>query len=212
MTPAIELFIVEDHPVYIEGIKNIFEHSTHKMFVGGWANSAEDARLMLKSSNANVVLLDLNLPGESGVDYCLEIKSEYPEKKVIALTAETDSETLFKVWMNNVDAILTKLCDRATLIDTIYSILKGKREIGKDVPPFFDISGSKSIGSKPVLTKRENQVLNLLSSGFIRKEVAEKLNVTLDTVDSHCKNMFKKYEVNNLRQLITELKKAKLMQ
>jgi len=212
MTPAIELFILEDHPVYIEGIKNIFEHTTNKMYVGGWANSVEEAREKLKSSNANVILLDLNLPGESGVDYCLELKSDYPEKKIIALTAETDSETLFKVWMNGIDALLTKLCDKDTLIDTIYAVLKGKREIGKDVPPFFDLSGSKNIGSKPILTKRETQVLNLLSSGFIRKEVAEKLNVTLDTVDSHCKNMFKKYEVNNLRQLINELKKAKMMQ
>lgn len=206
-----ELFIIEDHPVYIEGIKNIFDFKEDKMFVNGWANSAEEAREKLKTSKAEIILLDLNLPGESGVDFCLELKTEYPDKKVIALTAETDSEILFNVWMNKIDAILTKLCDKNTLIDTINSVLKGKREIGKDVPPFFDFSGSKRLGSMPILTKREHQVLNLLSGGFIRKEVAEKLNVTLDTVDSHCKNMFKKYKVNNLRQLINELKNAKLM-
>ena len=113
--------------------------------------------------------------------------------------------------MNQVDAILMKLCGKEALIDTIHAVLKGNREIGKDVPPFFEFSESKRQSSKPILTKREQQVLNLLSSGLIRKEVADKLNVSIDTVDSHCKNMFKKYEVNNLRQLINELKKAKLM-
>lgn len=212
MTKVTELFIIEDHPVYIEGMKNVFDLKTDKIFVGGWATSAEDARKKLKNSNADVILLDLNLPGESGVDYCVELKSEYKEKKIIALTAETDSGILFKIWMNQVDAILMKLCDKETLMDTIHAVLKGKREIGKDVPPFFDFSGSKRQGSKPILTKRENQVLNLLSGGLIRKEVAEKLNVSIDTVDSHCKNMFKKYEVNNLRQLINEMKNAKLME
>lgn len=212
MRQVTELFIIEDHPVYIEGIKNIFDYKTDQMYVSGWANSVEEARIKIKNSPADVILLDLNLPGESGVDYCIELKSEYSDKKVIALTAETDSEILFKVWMNQVDAILMKLCDKETLVDTIHAVLKGRREIGKDVPPFFEFGESKRQGSKPILTKRENQVLSLLSSGLLRKEVAEKLNVTIDTVDSHCKNMFKKYEVNNLRQLINEMKNSKLMQ
>ena len=211
MTPVTELFIIEDHPIYIEGIKNVFDVKADKIFVGGWATSAEEAREKLKTSNADVILLDLNLPGESGVDFCIEIKSDYKNKKVIALTAETDTEILFNVWMNKVDAIIMKLSGKDILIDTIHSVLKGKREIGKDVPPFFDLSGSQKFSNRPILTKREYQVLNLLISGNIRKEVAEKLNVTIDTVDTHCKNMFKKFEVNSLQQLLTELKSLKLI-
>lgn len=211
MAHITEIFIIEDHPVYIEGIKNIFDKKSDHMFVGGWANSAEEAREKLKTSDADVIFLDLNLPGESGVDYCLEIKNTYKEKKVIALTAETDSEILFKVWLNKVDAILMKLSGKDVLTDTIHAVLMGKREIGKEVPPFFDISNSQKNSGKPALTKREQQVLNLLSGGFIRKEVAEKLNVSIDTVDTHCKNMFKKYNVNSLQQLIIELKKYKLI-
>lgn len=211
MTQVTELFIIEDHPIFIEGIVKVFDVQADKMFVGGWANSAEAARERLKVSDADVILLDLTLPGESGVDFCLELKRDYPEKKVIALTAETDTEILFNVWMNRVDAILMKLAGKDVLIDTIHSILKGKREIGKDVPPFFDMSGSQRDNNVPVLTKREQQVLNLLSSGLIRKEVAEKLNVSIDTVDSHCKNMFKKYDVNSLQQLVNVLKSNKLL-
>lgn len=211
MTQVTELFIIEDHPIYVEGLIKVFDVQTDKMFVGGWANSIAEARQKLKSSSADVVLLDLNLPDESGVDFCIELKREYTDKKVIALTAETDTEILFNVWMNNVDAIIMKLGGKEVLIDTIRAVLKGKREIGKDVPPFFDISGPQKTDHVPVLTKREHQVLNLLSSGFIRKEVAEKLNVTIDTVDTHCKNMFKKYNVNSLQQLINQLKHLKLI-
>lgn len=211
MTLVTELFIVEDHPVYIEGIKNIFDRKQDKIYVSGWANSAEEAREKLKTSSADVILLDLNLPGESGVDYCLELKKEYRDKKIIALTAETDSDTLFKVWLNGVDAILMKLSGKSVLTDTISAVLSGKREIGKDVPPFFDITYTQNQESLPILTKREQQVLNLLSNGLIRKEVAEKLNVSIDTVDSHCKNMFKKYDVNSLQQLINKLKSLKLV-
>lgn len=207
MRDLIELFIIEDHPMYVEGIKKSFDMKEDRVYVGGWAGSVEEARGKLTTSNADVIFLDLNLPGESGADYCIELKSIYPEKKVIALTAETDSELLLKVWLNRVDAILMKMSGKQVMIDTIRAVMEGKREIGKDVPLFFDVSDYTKARSTPALTRREQQVLNLLTSGYTRKQVSEKLNVTIDTVDSHCKNMFKKYGVNSLQQLLNELKR-----
>ena len=154
----VELFIIDDHPLFLEGIKNSFEKEKDGVFIGGWSKSIAGAREKMKDSSAKVIFLDLVLPGESGVDFCLELKRKYPEKKVIALTGETDLNTLYQVWMNGADAILSKLSDKNQLLDAIEDVLNSKRTVGKDVPAFFDKAPNVIKG--PFLTFREEQVMD----------------------------------------------------
>ena len=205
----IEIFIIDDHPLYIEGIKRSFDKKTDHIFVGGWATSIAEAREKLKTSLADVILLDLVLPGESGVDFCIELKRDYPDKKVIALTGESDEELLHNVWINKVDAIIMKVIGKKYLISTIKATLSGERKIGPNVPPFFDHHDSSR--NKPFLTRREQQVMHLLICGDYRKEVAEKLNISLDTVNKHCNNVFKKFDVDSLQKYIRKAKKLKII-
>lgn len=203
----VELFIIDDHPVFLDGLRNSFDKEKDGVFVGKWSKSIADARKKMKRSSAAVIFLDLVLPGESGVDYCKELKTKYPEKKVIALTGETDLNTLYQVWMNGADAILSKLSDKNQLLDAIKDVLNGKRSVGKDVPAFFDKAPNEIKG--PFLTFREDQVMNLLTGGYSRKNAAIKLGVSIDTINKHSNNVYKKFGVNKLSEYIHLVKEMK---
>lgn len=206
---AIEVFIIEDHPFYIEGVRKTFSKSVDKIFVGGWAESVPEAREKLKCSQADIVFLDLILPGESGVVFCHELKKDYPNMKIIALTGETDANILYNVWMNGVDAIITKATGKKQMINTIHQVLKGQRILGQNLPPFFD--NHTKTRNTPFLTKRENQVMNLLVGAYSRKEVAEKLNITIDTVGKHCNNVYDKFGVDSLPKFMQKARKLKII-
>jgi len=201
---SIEIFIIEDHPFYIEGVKKTFDKRTDNIFVGGWAKSVHEARKKLKRSKAQVIFLDLVLPGESGVDYCLELKRLHKDKKVIALTGETDEDLLYNVWLNGADAIILKSTGKKQLIKTIIAVLNNKTIISPSIRPIFD--SKDHLRNKPFLTKRENQVINLLVNGYQRKEVADMLNISIETVNKHCTNVFHKFKVDSLTRYMQAVK------
>lgn len=196
----IEIFIIDDHPMFMNGIAKSFSKTSDNIYVGGSAKSAGVAREKLKDSQADVILLDLKMPFENGVDFSLEIKRDYPDKKIIVLTGETDEQLLYNVWLNGVDAIIMKATGKKQLISAIEAVMQGERKIGADVPPFFEYHIRHD--DKPFLTRREQQVMNLLVSGFHRKEVAEKLDISIDTVNKHCTNVFRKYGVDSLQKFV----------
>lgn len=206
----INVFVIDDHPVFIDGIKSVFDSDVDKIKVTGWATSVKEAIPKLARSRAKVVLLDLIMPGISGVDFCLMIKNKFPEKKVIALTGELNPTILYNTWINKADGILMKYCVKQELVDAIHSVLQGNRVLGNNVPDFHELlleSGTK----KPNLTISEQQVLNLLAKGYTREETAKILGSTPNAVHFHCKNMFKKFNKNNITGVVKEARRLGLI-
>lgn len=202
------IFVIDDHPVIIDGLKAVFNNGPDKIKISGSANSAEEAIPLLKRFKGKVILLDLVMPGKSGVEFCIEIKTLFPKKKVIILTGELDLILLNNAWINLADAILMKYCGKNELVETIHGVLEGRRIIGSKVPEFRNhVFFNKS--DKPTLTNGEQQVLNLLAKGNSRQEVGKILGSSHNAVDFHCKNLFKKFNKN---RLVLVLEEAKRMQ
>lgn len=196
----IELFIIDDHPGYIQGISSFFNKKSDNVFIGGSAKSIDEAREKLNDSFAEIILLDLVLPGENGAEYCLELKRDHRDKKVIVLTGELDESLLNSVWLNGADAILSKTSGKKQMLKTVHSVLNNNRVIGPNIPPFFENRGKSTKG--PFLTRREQQIMNLLVSGHYRKEVADLLDISIETIGKHCTNVFKKFGVDSLQKYI----------
>lgn len=207
----INIFVVDDHPMIIEGVKAIFDGKKEKIKVVGSAYSAREALNKLQKSSAHIILLDLLMPEFSGVELCQILKMEYPDKKVIAFTGETDTAILFNAWMNKADAILMKYCGRDELVQTIHAVLAGERKVGSNVPNFFIQIESTKNGGAPRLTRRELQVLNALAKGAKRVEVGKLLNISKMAVDFHCKNLFKKFNKTRLLEVITEARNTNII-
>jgi len=201
----INLFIIDDHLVFIQGIISVLQDNTEEIKVEGWATSVREASVKLRKSKAEVVLLDLLMPETSGIEFCKTIRSQYPDKKVVILTGELDPVSLEEVWSNGAHAILIKTCGAKALVDTIHQVISGQKVIGKQVSEIIDLN-IRAQNSKPILTPSEITVLELLSQGFKRTVVASKMGNSINAVNFHCKNIFRKLETDNI---VTALEKAR---
>jgi DNA-binding NarL/FixJ family response regulator len=197
----INIFVIDDHPVFIDGIKANFADGEDNIKVSGWAYSAKEALPKLKRSRAKVVLLDLIMPEITGVEFCLVLKNDFPDKKVIALTGELNPTLLYNTWLNKADAILLKYCGKDELVDTIHGVLAGSRILGDNVPD-FDSYFRDPEKRKTKLTRREQQILTLLAKGYSREKVGEILKSNKNAVNFHCHNMFRKYNTSKLVTVI----------
>ncbi len=207
----IYVFMIDDHPMFIDGVKSAFNPEIDKVEFVGSANLCTNAIEPLKESGSDVVLLDLNMPEVNGVECCKRIKKVLPDIKVIILTGETDTAFLFDAWMSGANAIVLKYCGKDELLQTMRRVITGERIIGKNVPFFFDqIEGAKD-EKVPTLTLREEEVLKLLATGLSRSEVADELHITSAAVNFHCKNLFKKFNKNRIHSLLAEARKLKVI-
>jgi len=206
----INIFIIDDHQMVIDGIKSNFTNGNGNIKVSGWANSAKEALPKLKRSRAKVILLDLLMPDLSGIEFCPVIKSHFPDKKVIALTGETNPVQLYNAWINQFDAILLKTCGTQELIETIYNVLEGNRNVGKGVPDFTLGYKVRDINKRNI-TKSELRILNLLAKNYSRNEAAEIIGISRSAVNFHCRNLFIKYNKTKILAVIEEARKEELI-
>lgn len=207
----IYVYSIDDHPLFIDGVKAAFSIDVDKVEFVGSSNSGYIALEELKDSAVDVVLLDMVMPEMNGIEACKRIKKQYPELKVIILTGETESSLLFDVWMAGADAILLKYCGKDELFQTMTRVLRGERIIGQNVPFFFDQIETNKDKDKPELTQREEEVLKLLATGLTRSEVADQLHLSNAAVNFHCKNLFKKFSKNRIHSLLAEARKLKII-
>jgi DNA-binding NarL/FixJ family response regulator len=205
----VNVFIVDDHPLFIDGVKIALE-SESTIGVIDTALSANEA-LEKISSSTKIVLLDLLMPEVDGIECASLIKYRFPSVKIIILTCEIEPDKLNKAWNTNVDAILSKYCGKKELLDTIEDVLLGKRVIGSAVPNFSGYNSNQSESSEIQVTNRERQILSLLAKNYTRVEASEKLCISLDTVNFHCKKIFKKFKRNNIQDVINDARKAMII-
>ncbi len=206
----INVFIIDDHPMVIKGIKSIFKDENQGIRICGSALSAEESLSLIEESGADIILLDLMMPGISGVDHCSTLKKIHPDKKVIVLTGELNPVILKKAWSNMSDAIIAKYCGMDELVDVIKGVLQGRRIIGSDIPDFNQDNESDSLQAIK-LTNRETLILKLLSEGNTREEVSVTISSSQDTVKFHCKNIFRKFGRNKLVSVIQDAKSKGLI-
>jgi DNA-binding NarL/FixJ family response regulator len=207
----INIFVIDDHPLLINGIEAVFENKEDKIKIVGTATSAKEALQKLKRSSAKVILLDLLMPEVSGAELCVSIKRIYNDKKIIAFTGETDTALLYSALKNGVDAILMKHCGKQEMVDTIHSVLKGNQILGKGVPELSLLTGVISTGQKIKLTPGEHQVLSKMAIVGNRKQAAADLGLSKNALDFHCKNILKKFSTHNMISAVKEARLANLI-
>ena len=207
----INVFIVDDHPLIIEGILTALKLRKDKIRVMGTATSCNDLMKKIRPDLVDVVLLDLVMPKTNGIECFRMIKKRIPDIKVIALTGELDSYKLLEAWLVGIDAIMPKYCDGKELATAIGQVYKGQRFLGQGLPDIFKTANIARDDKVPKLTKREEEVLRLLAMGHKRREVADKLGIAADSVNFHCKNLFNKFNRNNIKEVLHDAKQYNII-
>lgn len=195
-----KIFIVDDHQMIIEGLKSLLKNEKDIELVGS-ANSAERCLQFFKVHTCDVILMDINLPDTNGIELCEIITKKYPTVKVIALSTFTQGTYIRKMIENGANGYLLKNADKHEILKAINIVINGSNYLTLEAEKSLKYENDLQ-NKLPKLTKREKEVLTLIIDGFTSIQISEKLFVSIDTVDSHRKNLHSKLNVKNTAMLI----------
>jgi DNA-binding NarL/FixJ family response regulator len=191
--------IVEDDRRLSHQLGEILNRAPGATCVGSYY-SAEEALERIQEDRPDVVLMDINLPGMSGIECVTHLRKKLPDAHVIMLTVYEDSDRIFKALQAGADGYLVKSSPTETLLEAIDDVYAGgspmSSHIARKVVRQFREPASESTDSDK-LAPREREVLNLLACGFLYKEIADKMDIGIETVKTYVKNICKKLHVRN---------------
>jgi DNA-binding NarL/FixJ family response regulator len=169
--------------------------------------SAEDALQVIPRQAPDVVLMDIHLPNRSGIECTLRLKQLMPAVQVIMITVYTDIDTIFKALRAGASGYLLKRSPPEKILEAITEVRQGgapmTREIARKVVEAFTEPAEVSPAMSN-LTRRENEVLELLSQGFGNKEIAQSLSISGDTVRYHLKQIYEKLHVRSRTEAVAK--------
>ena len=202
------VIIVEDDRGLREQFMEILESAPDINCIGAY-NSAEAALPQILAKKPDITLMDIKLPGMSGIQCVAEIKKVLPAMQIIMVTIYEDSERIFRALKAGANGYLVKSSPPEQLLAAIRDVSTGgapmSSHIANKVVRHFHMIG-KSPTESENLSPREREVLELLASGFIYKEIGDKLNIGTETVRTYVKNICQKMHVRSRLEAVARHK------
>lgn len=203
---AARIFIVDDHYIVIEGIRSLLQNEKDIEWIGH-AMNADSCMAFLQQQQPDVILMDINLPDKSGIDLCKEVKHKYSSINVIGLSTFNQQSFIRKMVDNGASGYVLKNATQEELLEAIDAVMNGKTYYSNEVSQTLENDKSNPI----VITRREKEVLLLITEGLTNAEIADKLFISVTTVDTHRKNLLSKFEARNIASLITAAMRMQLI-
>ncbi len=202
----IKLLIVDDHRILVAGLKKLFENSA-TVQVTGIAFSGKECRSAIIKELPDVILLDINLPDVSGIDLCKEIKSRHPQIKIVALSSFNEYAIVRRILENGASGYVVK--------NAMPEEIKMSVEMAANNASFLceeiDLLMRKHSKNPIWLTPREKELLKLIVDGFTNHEIAEKMFLGVETINSYRKNLLIKLGAKNTAILVRMALEEKLV-
>lgn len=202
------IVIIEDDEVLRSGYTMLI-NDVDGFYVVDSYTSVEEASKKIVEDNPDVILLDIELPGISGIDAIPAIKKKLPRCHIIILTVYESEEQIFNALSNGASGYLTKNSPITKILDSIKEVGEGGGPMSANVARMVIKSFQKNQESP--LSKRETQILEMLSEGKSRSQIANELFIEWETVKTHIKNVYIKLDVNSKADAIKAARKDKLI-
>jgi len=200
------ILIVDDHALMRNGLEAMLE-SEPGYEVVGVASDGMTAMRAVAELQPDIVMMDLTMPRTSGMDAIVQIKRQYPNVKIIALTFHKEDKYIHATLEAGADAYVLKDDSRTELFSALASVANGKSYLS---PSIVDkvmagyISGGDASTSQPsweVLTRREREVIKLIAEGKRTKEIATYLSLSPKTIEKHRTNLMRKLDLHNVSEV-----------
>lgn len=200
--PPLRLLLVDDHALFRDGLVALLSYQDD-LTVVGQAEDTEDALAQARAIRPDVVLMDIELPGEDGVSATRRLTTELPGVTVVMLTANDDSQALFDAIKAGAQGYLIKSMRARELVDHLRALARGEPPITRRlaVRILGEVRGGNEVAEpEEALTPREMEVLQLLTERLSNAEIAARLVVSEHTVKNHMKSILAKLHLRNRRQ------------
>lgn len=198
----IRVLIIDDHPLVQDGIKTMLQ-SESSVEICGACKSGGEALAFLEVNVPDIILLDINLPDMDGLQLCERIRRQHASVKIIGLTSINEAGMITGLLQRGGNGYLLKNMEREELLKAIDKVMEGSVYLSEDAN-LKVLEQYKSLDEvkRPTLTRREKEILDLLASGLSGPEIAKQLVLSDLTVETHRKNLFRKFNVHNVQSLL----------
>ncbi len=200
----IKIVLADDHEIVRVGIKRLLSIDKTIKIVAE-AQNGKEAIELVKDHRPDIALLDIMMPVMTGIEAVKEIKSVSPETFTVILTAFEDSKHLELALNTGADGYLTKDIKSKDLTESLHKVMEGERVFSKSILLILQnhYVTKSHIEEPPVaITKREQDILNLVADGLTSNDIAEELKLSIRTVESHRYNLMQKLNLKSAAQLI----------
>jgi two-component system, NarL family, response regulator NreC len=207
----IKLIIADDHDLFRNGLMELLKKHEDISIVKSVADGFEFLTLIQQGIDADIVLLDLTMPKMDGFDVLKELKTLEAKIKTIVISMHSTGNYIAKCAKMGAYGYLLKNTDESELVFAIRNVHRGKKYFSAEISEkMINFMSAQSV-SEGVLSKKETEVLGLISKGFTTKEIASKLFVSTRTIETHRNSILKKLEVKNTAELIKKATELNLI-
>ncbi|WP_375577967.1 response regulator transcription factor [Marivirga tractuosa] len=204
MEKTINIIIVDDHQMFLEGISALLENIEDFKII----ETCENGKMVfpiIEQHSIDIIVTDINMPEMDGIELSKRIKQEYPDIKTLILSTHSDINMIQKCIKNGVDGYLLKNAEKEELITALKEIYKGEKYFSQSVKDDYMNSvftKTKNKNSLIQLSRRELEVLKLITKEYTAQEIADKLFISQNTVNTHRKNLLSKLNAKNTAGLV----------
>ncbi len=209
MNKTIKIYLADDHQVLIDGIQYLL-NTTSDFKVVGFSLDGKDLYNEITTKQADILILDLNIPEKDGIEIIKELNQKNSPCKIIVLSSYDDLKLIREVMRLGASGYLTKKCAGENIIEAIYSVFKGEDYFCNSVREkiFHSVTKDNAKINKEfsfknlILSERELEIITLIALEFSGKEISNKLFISTNTVETHRKNIMKKIGAKNTIGLV----------
>jgi DNA-binding NarL/FixJ family response regulator len=205
MMKPIRILLAEDHSLVRQGIRALLERVDDVIVIGEVGDGMEAVRVA-REERADIVLMDIKMPGLNGLDALLRLRTEYPSARVIVLSMFGGEEHFQKALYAGAAGYLLKGADRAELALAIETVAKGGTYLTPVVAQYavdsYKNPKCRNDGLLATLTSRQREVLQLLAEGMTNKAIASRLSLSIRTVESHRAELMERLGVHDMPNLV----------
>jgi DNA-binding NarL/FixJ family response regulator len=213
MSPNIKVFLVDDHEIFRNGLKQLVD-SEPDMEVVGEAGDGETALETLRSMQPDVIIMDIRMPGINGVETSQMLLKREPQAKIVFFSLYDNPDYVAKALEMGASGFILKDTSNKIFLTAIRTVYNGKFYFIGDVTDvlvkkYIDLQKERSTRSSAsgevALSKREEQILRMINSDLSNKEIAETLLVSIRTIEAHRLNILRKFQASNIEEVLARL-------
>ncbi len=210
--PIITVWLVEDNHTFRNMVVRILGHVPAVDCPHHFSNSEDALEMLVNGALADVIMLDVELPGMNGIEAVKRIKSISPSTRIIMLTAFDSHDKIFKAICAGASGYLLKTSSAEKIVEAIQEVHAGGAPMTPQVArSVLDMFARVSMPNQDYgLTAREQKILELMVQGLIKKEIAAQLSLSYHTVDTHLRNIYIKLQVHTRTGAVAKALKERL--